>query len=139
LKFISVSKKTVCGASHQIILLKLLSISKDLYCLKKVVCRKKGIILRIAYRVVHDEFIQKRFLRRGERGELQAALTFLNNAEECLVAYLEVSNIFNRDTGHEEIAVDKDIYFLSLSQPVLLIHVTYCHPAFADIHNPCDL
>ena len=76
---------------------------------------------------------------RGERAELQAALTFSNNAEGYLVVYFEVANAFNRNTGHEEVAVDKDIDFTCLTMPVRLVYITYCHASFTDIHNPRNL
>ena len=78
-------------------------------------------------------------MSRRERAKLQGALTLSNTAEGNLVVYFEVTYSFNRDTGHEEVAVDKDIDFLSCPQPILLVYITDCHAAFADIHNPCNL
>ena len=78
-------------------------------------------------------------MSRGERAELQGALTLSNNAEGNVVFYFKVTNTFNRDTGHEEVAVEKDVDFLGLTQPIILVNITYCHAAFADIHNPCNL
>ena len=63
------------------------------------------IILWITCCILHDKLIKKGFLSRGERTELQGALTLSNNAEGYLGVYFEVANIFNWDTGHEEVAV----------------------------------
>ena len=55
------------------------------------------IILRITCFIRHDKLIKKGFLSRGERTELQGALTLSNNAEGYLVVYFEVANVFNWD------------------------------------------
>jgi hypothetical protein len=83
--------------------------------------------------------MKKGFLGRGEGAELEAALTLSNNAEGGIVFYFEVTNTLNRETGHEEIAVDKNVDFPGLLQPIILVHITYSHAASADIYNPCNL
>ena len=82
--------------------------------------------------------MEKGFLGKGEGAELHAALTLLNNAENVLVVYFEVTNTFNRKTGHEEVAADKNVDFPGLLQPIIMVYITDSYTPFADIYNPSN-
>jgi hypothetical protein len=88
--------------------------------------------------VLHNKLIEQRFLFGGKGAKFKAALPFAHDTEGNLIFYFEVSDIFNRDPGQEEGAVDKYINSIGITKPLILVKISNCHSALADIHNSPD-
>jgi hypothetical protein len=67
---------------------------------------------------------------------LETALTFGHDAEGNMIIYIEITDALDWNTVDAETAVDKNIDFVGLTQPVVLVNISNGHAALTDIYYP---